>query len=43
MFYVVCRKTFKSIENQALLSKLLSEVKGLNPSFDAAEIRGMFY
>ena len=44
MFYVVCRKTFKSSENQAVLSKLVSEVnKGLNPLFDAAEIRGAFY
>ncbi len=29
---------FKSSENQAVLSKLVSEVRGLNPSFDAAEI-----
>ena len=30
-------------ENQAVLSKLVSEVKGLNPSFDAAEMRGVLY
>ena len=34
------RKNFKSCENQAVLSKLMSEVKGLNPSFGAADIRG---
>ena len=28
---------------QAWLCKVVSEVKGLNPSFDAAEIRGKFY
>ena len=37
MFYVVYRKTLKSSENQVVLSKLVSEVKGLNP-LDVAEI-----
>ena len=28
------------MENQAVLSKIVTEVKGINPSFNAADIRG---
>ena len=35
------RKTIKSAENVAIVSKLIKEVKGLNSKFDAADIRGM--
>ena len=34
------RKSFKSSENKEVVIRLVKEVKGLNPSFDAADIRG---
>lgn len=39
--YVAIRsKGIKSDENKAVVVRLVKEVKGLNPSFDAADIRG---
>ena len=40
--YVFYRKTINSRSNQALMSKLIKEVQGLNPSMDAADIRSKF-
>ena len=36
------RSSFKSDQNQEVVRKLVKEVKGLNPSFDGADIRGNF-
>ena len=36
----VCRVTFRSPENQAILNVLIKEVKGLNPSFSTQHING---
>ena len=36
------RASIKSDRNEEVVHKLVKEVKGLNPSFDGAEIRGMF-
>lgn len=35
----ICRKTINNRHNQAVMTKLIKEVKGLNPSMDAADIR----
>ena len=35
--------SIKSSENQAVIRILLKEVKGLNPSFEAHDIRGKGY
>ena len=47
--YYVCvhmyhshRVSIKSDRNEEVVRKLVKEVKGLNPSFDGADIRGMF-
>ena len=32
--------SIKSAHNEAVMRKLLKEVKGLNPSFNGADIRG---
>ena len=32
--------SIKSKENSAVITRLVKEVKGLNPTFDAADIRG---
>ena len=34
------RKNINSAENRAVVQKLVKEVRGLNPSYDAADIRG---
>ncbi len=43
-FTVVCfvmyRASIKSDENQSIMTRLVKEVRGLNPTFDAADIRG---
>lgn len=40
LFWHLYRKTIKSPENQQILRRLVQDVKGLNPTFDAADIRG---
>ena len=37
-----CRASIKSKDNDKVLLRLLKEVKGLNPTFDGADIRGAF-
>lgn len=37
---ILIRKTIKSEENKAVITRLVKEVRALNPSFDAADIRG---
>ena len=32
---------FKHSSNQAVVSRLVKEVRGLNPSFNAADVRGI--
>ena len=39
--YFFISKSIKSSQNKGTMAKLIKEIKGLNPSFDAAEIRGM--
>lgn len=39
---IMCRKTFNSTQNQVVLTKLIKEVKGLNPSMEGADIRSEF-
>lgn len=34
------RKTIRESQNQAVLNKLIKEVKSLNQTFDVADIRG---
>lgn len=34
--------TFRDATNQAVACRLVKEVRGLNPTFDAADIRGKF-
>lgn len=34
--------TFRDATNQAVSCRLVKEVRGLNPTFDAADIRGKF-
>ena len=36
-----CRFTYRSSENQRVVSKLVDEVRGLNPNFISQHIRGM--
>lgn len=37
---VMFSATFKSPRNQQLLHRLIKDVVGVNPSFDAADVRG---
>ena len=37
-----CSKTIKHSQNQAVIGKLIKEVKSLNQSFDVADIRGIY-
>lgn len=39
-FYCLCSVLFKSKENEKVLDKLVKEVRGLNPTFNSADIRG---
>jgi hypothetical protein len=36
------KTTFKDVRNQDVSKRLVKEVKSLNPSFSAADIRGMY-
>ena len=36
----LCRFTFRDPVNQSISGRLVKEVHGLNPTFDAADIRG---
>ena len=38
----LCSVTFRDPVNQAVTSRLVKEVHGLNPTFDAADIRSEF-
>ncbi len=42
-FFFNKRKSIKSPHNTMIMDKLVMEVKGLNSSFDAADIRGEYY
>ena len=37
---ILYRLSIKSDENEQVMRSVLKEVKGLNPTFDAADIRG---
>lgn len=41
MYHLYCSKSFNSKENTAVVTKLVREIKGLNPTFDAGQIRGI--
>ena len=41
LILVAHRSSIKSDRNAEVVCKLVKEVKGLNPSFDGANIRGM--
>lgn len=41
-YYYYYRESIKSKENQAIIVRLVKEVKGLNPTFSGANIRGKF-
>ena len=38
--FLASRKTIRESQNQAVLNKLIKEVKSLNQTFDVADIRG---
>ena len=35
--------SIKSPQNEQIITRIVKEVKGLNPTFDAADIRGQFF
>ena len=37
---LLCIGSIRSKENQAVMRRIIKEVKGLNPTFDGADIRG---
>ena len=38
-FFLVYSITFKDLENQKIVTRVIKEVQGLNPSFTSADIR----
>ena len=38
-FFLVYIITFKDLENQKIVTRVIKEVQGLNPSFTSADIR----
>ena len=41
VIFSLLRKNIKSPENQNIIDKIIKEVRGLNPSYEAASIRGV--
>ena len=41
MFMIIVSATFRDESNQAVVSILVKEVHGINPTFQACDIRGM--
>ena len=39
LFFLVYSITFKDLENQKIVTRVIKEVQGLNPSFTSADIR----
>ena len=40
LLYFIIRESINSNQNKATMDRLIKEVKGLNPSFNASDIRG---
>ena len=40
---ICCRGSINSDDNQAVVQCLVKEVRGLNPTFNASDIRGQYY